>query len=53
LWDYPGVLGMRTPEGTYAVHWSANAIEPAFRAFPTEVNNKIEWEVVVQFEEAS
>jgi hypothetical protein len=52
MWEYPGILGMRAPEGTYGIHWAAGGIEPAFRAFPTEVNNKIEWEVVVQFEEA-
>jgi len=53
MWNYPGVLGMKTPDGVYAVHWAANAIEPAFRVFPIRANDVPEWEVVVQFEEAT
>lgn len=53
MWEHPGVLGMKTPEGTYSVHWAQSALEQAFRAFPHSVNDQIEWEVVVQFEEAS
>lgn len=53
MWQYPGVLGMRTPDGTYAVHWAANSLEPAFRTFPTKTTDIAEWEVVVQFEEAT
>lgn len=53
MWNYPGVLGLKTPDGVYSVHWAANTIEQAFRAFPVQVGDKLEWEVVVQFEEAT
>lgn len=52
MWAYPGVLGMKTPEGTYNVHWGTS-LERGFRAFPSEVNTKLEWAVVVEFEEAT
>jgi hypothetical protein len=52
MWEYPGILGLRTPDGTYSAHWSTN-LERGFRAFPNEVNTKLEWAVVVEFEEAS
>lgn len=52
MWDYPGTLGMRAPEGVYSIHW-AESIEQAFRSFPISVGDKLEWGVVVQFEEAS
>lgn len=53
MWEYPGVLGMKAPEGTYSVHWSSSEIERAFRAFPTQTTDVPEWEVVVQFEEST
>lgn len=53
LWNYPGIIGLKAPEGTYSVHWSDNPLESAFRVFPTKTTDKPEWEVVVQFEEAS
>lgn len=52
LWQHPGVLGMRAPEAVYGIHWAQNAREPAFRAFPVNSGDKMEWEVTVQFEEA-
>lgn len=52
MWDFPGVLKMQTPDGVYSVHWAQSEIERAFRVFPTEVNSVLEWEVIVQFEEA-
>ncbi len=52
MWAYPGILGMTAPDGTYNVHWSTN-LERNFRAFPNQVNTKLEWAVVVEFEEAS
>lgn len=52
MWDHPGVLGMRTPDGTYTVHWAGDQ-ERAFRRFPKIVNEQIEYTVVVQFEEGT
>lgn len=51
LWNHPGILGMQTPDGTYSVHWAANELDKNFRVFPAQVTDKIEYEVVVQFEE--
>lgn len=51
IWGFPGVFGMQAPEGTYLVHWSDNGLEHNFRVFPHTVNDRIEYEVVVQFEE--
>lgn len=51
MWTHPGVLGMLAPDGTYTVAWSSN-IDQAFRVFPHNVGDIIEYEVVVQFEEA-
>lgn len=52
LQEHPGTLGMRTPEGAYTVHWSEQSIGQNFRIFPVETSDKIEFEVIVQFEEA-
>lgn len=52
LWDHIGTLGMRAPEGTYTVHWAAQALERAFTVFPKESGATIEYDVTVQFEEA-
>lgn len=51
LWEHPGLLQMRTPDGTYSVHWG-DSIERSFRIFPKKVNDILEHIVVVQFEEA-
>jgi len=53
MWEYPGVLKLKTPDGTYSVHWAASNLERSFRAYPKATNELIEWDVVVQFEEAS
>ena len=53
MWDYPGVLGLKAPEGVYSVHWSEGSLEPSFRVFPINTSDAQEWAVVVQFEEAS
>lgn len=53
MWEHPGVLGMASPDGrTYVVHWSSTNLEQNFRVFPHKVNDKLEQEVIVQFEEA-
>lgn len=51
LWEHPGLLGMTTPDGTYAVHWG-DSMERSFRVFPRNVNDLQEFVVAVQFEEA-
>jgi hypothetical protein len=53
LWQHPGVLGMQTPDGTYTVAWSPNALSQGFRVFPRSVGDTLEYDVVVQFEEAT
>ena len=54
FWNHPGVLGMQAPEGTYSVHWAQNNLERNFRVFPQAAGATVlEYEVVVQFEEAS
>lgn len=50
LWEHPGVLGMRAPEGTYTVHWS-DSMERNFRVFPRNISDVQEYTVTVQFEE--
>lgn len=54
MWEHRGVLGMQTPDGTYTVAWS-NDLERNFRVFPAQASSTapIEYQVVVQFEEAS
>lgn len=52
LWEAPGTLGIRTPDGTYTVHWG-DSLERSFRVFPKKVGDPTEHIVVVQFEEAS
>jgi len=51
MWNHPGVLGMKAPEGTYLIHWSDTSLEHNFRVFPREAGDTVEYEVVVQFEE--
>lgn len=54
FWNHPGLLGMKAPEGTYTVHWAQSSIEKNFRVFPVAAGaTTIEYEVIVQFEEAS
>jgi hypothetical protein len=54
FWNHPGLLGMQAPEGTYVVHWTPNSIEKNFRIFPVAAGaTSLEYEVIVQFEEAS
>lgn len=52
MWEHRGVLGMQAPEGTYVVAWSSD-LDRSFRVFPVSSGATIlEYEVVVQFEEA-
>ena len=51
MWEFRGVLGMKAPDDTYLVHWSDSSLERNFRIFPRSVNDLIEYEVIVQFEE--
>lgn len=53
LWEHPLPLGLQAPEGVYEIHWSSQPIGPNFRIFPSEQSATQEFEVVVQFEEAS
>lgn len=50
MWNYRGTLGMKAPEAVYVVNWG-NSLEQNFRIFPHEVNEMIEYDVVVQLEE--
>jgi len=50
LWEHPGVLGMKGPDGTYIVNW-ARDLERAFRVFPKKSTDAQEFVVTVQFEE--
>lgn len=52
MWNHRGVLGMKAPDGTHTVAWSSD-LDRNFRVFPHESGaTAIEYEVVVQFEEA-
>jgi hypothetical protein len=51
MWNYRGILGLQAPDDVHSVHWSNTSLERNFRVFPREVSDKIEYEVVVQFEE--
>jgi hypothetical protein len=52
LWEYRGVLGMSTPDGAHTVAWSSD-LERNFRVFPKLAGASIiDYEVVIQFEEA-
>lgn len=52
LWNYRGILGMEIAGEVYDVHWAAETMEPAFVVFPHEVNDVIERDVNISFEEA-
>jgi len=51
LWEHPGNLSMRAPEGVYTVHWS-DSVERAFKVFPMSSTAIQEYVAVVQFEES-
>lgn len=52
MWDHRGVLGMQTPDGVHTVAWGGD-LERSFIVFPSDAGaSQIEYEVVVQFEEA-
>lgn len=53
VWAHPGLLGLRTPDGTYTVHWAQTSLEPKLLRYPTQPNDPVEYSVVVQFEEAT
>lgn len=50
LWNHPGVLGMKAPDGVHVVHWAAD-VEQNFRAFPISPTAPYDLSVVVQFDE--
>jgi len=50
LWDHPGVLQLRAPDGIYTVHWG-DSLERSFRVFPKKSGDLQEYIVTVQFEE--
>lgn len=52
-WAHPGLLGLKTPDGTYTVHWAQQTLEPQLRQYPRKANDPVEYTVVVQFEEAT
>jgi hypothetical protein len=51
MWEHPGNLLMKSPDGTYPVHWS-DSVERSFRVFPKQLSDLLEYVVVVQFEES-
>lgn len=53
IWSHPGILGMKTPDGTYSVHWAQQALQPELRQFPLQPGDPVEYSVTVQFEEAT
>lgn len=52
IWENPGKFGMQAPDGTYDVNWAESAQELAFRVFPKESGDIIEYEVIIQVEES-
>lgn len=52
-WNHPGVLGLKTPDGTYSIHWSQQSLEPKLRQYPLQPTDPREYTVTVQFEEAT
>jgi hypothetical protein len=52
MWNYPGTLRMRAPDGLYDVHWAQDPQDQAFVRFPVEVATSFEMDVGVIFEEA-
>ena len=53
MWNHLGILKMDAPDGVHTVAWSSD-LERNFRVFP-KINGatQIEYEIVVQFEEAT
>jgi hypothetical protein len=51
MWEHPGLLKMKAPDGTFDVIWSPGNREQNFRIFPHNNGDTLEYEVVVQFEE--
>ena len=51
MWNYPGILGMSTPNGVFNAHWSKQALGLQHRRFPVQTSDPIEYEVVIQLEE--
>lgn len=52
MWNHRGLLGMQAPDGVHTVAWSSD-LSRNFRLFPhIRGATQIEYEVVVQFEEA-
>src|SRR6266550_1446682 len=51
MWNYPGVMGIFTPDGAFNAHWSTNALGLQYRRFPKSVSDPIEYKVVIQLEE--
>jgi hypothetical protein len=52
LWNHPGPLGMKGPDGTFSVIWAPQALEPGWRQFPGASGATVEYQVTVQFDEA-
>lgn len=53
LWNYVGVMGIRTPDGAYNVVWAAGAdFQQSFQQFPNSVGDKMEFRVTLNIEEA-
>lgn len=51
LWNYPGVMGIKTPDGVFNAHWSRESMGLQYRRFPTQTSDTIEYEIVIQLEE--
>jgi hypothetical protein len=52
VWEKPGTLTLQAPEGIYTVNWG-DSLERNFKIYPKKVGAIQEFEVTVQFEEAS
>lgn len=53
LWEYPGTLGIDTPEGVFTVHWTNTDLQLSHRAYPKATGATIDYVVTVEFEEGS
>lgn len=52
MWNHPGVLGLKDPEGVvHTVHWAGD-MDKAFRIFPLKNATQVGKIVAVQFDEA-
>lgn len=53
MWNHKGVLGLQVPDGVHTVAWGGD-LDRNFIVFPIEAGaSQIEYEVIVQFEEAT